>query len=570
MSALNVFSFLSGKDATDPLQNPRTAAAWLHELPALDVIERQQQVMRAFEGMRHNRKPVDLARANAVIFLDAALGADRRQLIKQYVENVEAAPATTDRLWQALQELTQAFIFGYKAALDEALAQPTGSRWKTIVPMLFARLIHFHGTDSKLRVFRFERWIPAKWIELHELYARAVALGMDRAPTVFGNASANATQWTIEQEYINVLLMHQLNTGNLNPAELDWASAQLRAWSRRLAIDAAPRSPEGFYVDLAGKTGLVRRTGNETRSTLRFLDTTPVAEQLERAIIALRRAADLDLTPQSVLNRQRVSILERMRPSVAPNLNADLRRDPRVAVHVSAKVRVGLNRICRELTNEGTQAAAPAESSEASEHIEVFAVNDGSRPRRTAYDDRDSVMASLGAFSDPMWKVKDRSVAGLRIAASGGIGQSLSLGALVAVQQADLGDWVVGVVRRVNRVSKEDSEAGLSIIAERIVPVTLNARRDSGGLGMEVDGLDVSTIGARFEGLYLPPPSRPDRPLTIKSLIVPTSEYVDGRAIILTTGRSIYTVALRNVIEQRADWTWCAMQIVEKKSRELS
>ena len=213
------------------------------------------------------------------------------------------------------------------------------------------------------------------------------------------------------------------------------------------------------------------------------------------------------------------------------------------------------------------QGVSTIRAADAAEHIEVFAVNDGSRPRRQMYDERDSVMQSLGAFSDPTWKVKDRSVAGLRIAATGGIGQSLALGALVAVQQADLAEWVVGVVRRLNRVSSEESEAGLSIIAERIVPVTLNARRDNGGLGMEVDGLDISTMGARFDGLYLPPPSRPDKPLPVKSLIIPTSEYVEGRSIILTTGRSFYTIALRHVVEQRADWTWCAMQIVEKKPR---
>jgi len=562
VSALNVFGFLSGKDATDPLQNPRTAGAWLHDLPALDVMERQQQVMRAFETMRHNRKPVDLARANAIVFLDAALGADRRQLIKQYVENVETAPVTTDRLWQALQELTQAFVFAYKAALDAADSQATATRWKPLLPMLLGRLIHFHGTDSKLRVFRFERWIPAKWMELHELYSRAVTLGIDRAPTSLVSG-ANATPWTPEQEYINVLLMHQLNTGNLTPAELDWGSAQLRAWSRKLVLDTSPRSPDGFCVDLSGRTGLVRRTGQEMRTNLRFLDTGPLSEQLERAIMAIRRAADLDTTAQSALNRQRVSILERIRPSVAPNLSADLRRDPRIAVHVPAKVRVGLSRICRDLSAQEASEPGPEDT----EHIEVFAVNDGSRPRRQAYEERDSMMASLGEFSEHTWKVKDRSVAGLRIAASGGLGQSLALGALVAVQQADLGEWVVGVVRRLNRVSNEDSEAGLSIIAERVVPVTLNARRDNGGLGMEVDGLDVSTMGARFDGLYLPPPSRPDKPLPVKSIIVPTGEYVDGRSIILTTGRSFYTIALRHVIEQRTDWTWCAIQIVEKKPR---
>ena len=53
-----------------------------------------------------------------------------------------------------------------------------------------------------------------------------------------------------------------------------------------------------------------------------------------------------------------------------------------------------------------------------------------------------------------MWQVKDRSVAGLRIAASGGIGQSLALGGLVAVRQSDVSDWVLGVVRRMNKVSQ--------------------------------------------------------------------------------------------------------------------
>ena len=100
-----------------------------------------------------------------------------------------------------------------------------------------------------------------------------------------------------------------------------------------------------------------------------------------------------------------------------------------------------------------------------------------------------------------MWQVKDRSVAGLRIAASGGIGQSLALGGLVAVRQTDVSDWVLGVVRRLNKVSNEEVEAGVSIIAERFVPVTLFTRREPrDDLGFVVNGIDVATMGARFDG----------------------------------------------------------------------
>lgn len=565
LTVRNVFEILRpGKTIADPLQSPRAAGSWLHDLPRLDVIERERLVVEAFADMRRMHKPVDLPRVHAISFLDAALGADRRQLIKQYVEHCESSPQLADRVWQATNELTQAFTFGYRKALEQAIEQRAVARWRPVLPMLFARLVHYYGTEAKLRVFRFERWIPAKWRELHELYRKSLELGVERIPTSLMNSGASTMQWTVEQEFISVLLIHQLNAGNLTPAELDWASAQLRAWGRRLVLDSAPRGNDGFFVDLSGKGGLVRRTGHEGGAMLRFLDTTPLVEHLDRAIVALRRAENAEISEATVINEQRIGILERLRPSIAPNLNAELRRDPRTPVDISARVRVGLARICRELMGQEESGDTHAESAE---HIEVFAVNDGSRPRKQVQEERDSMLVSLG-YSDPSWLVKDRSVAGLRIAASGGIGQSLALGALVAVRQSDIGDWVLGVVRRVNKLSKDEIEAGLSIVTDRLVPVALHNRRDAGAeLGMEVDGLDASTTGARFDGLYLPPPSRPDKPLHVKTLIVPTAEYVEGRKIILVTGRSIYTVALRTPIEQRPDWTWAAIQIVEKKPR---
>ncbi len=565
-----MFGFLTSgaKEIADPLVSPKSVSAWLRQLPPLDVIARQQHVMRAFDAMRQSRKPVDLNRVHAVQFLDAALGADRRQLIKQYVENYDGAPKLAEGIWQAIYDLSQGFMYAYQTALEESLRQAQNARWKGTPALLFGRLIHYYGTDAKLRVFRFERWIPAKWMDLHRAYLRASELGIDRVPAVLHGAGPNATHWTVEQEYLNVLLVHQLNTGNMSPPQLDWAMSQLRAWSRRLSLDAVPRSPEGFFVDVAGKTGLGRRTGNDSGSMLRYLDTTPLAEALERAIAALRQSEATDQGPAAPINQLRIGILEKVSPSISPNLNAELRRDPRIACAVAAKVRIGLSRVCQELMHRDMGAEAANEPHVGSEQIEVFAVPDGSRRRSRVPDEHDSLAASLSSFSDPMWQVKDRSVAGLRIAASGGIGQALSLGALVAVRQSDLSDWVLGVVRRLNKVSNDEVEAGMSIIADRVVPVTLHALRQArDDAGFVVDGIDVSTMGARFHGLYLPPPSRPDKPLAVKTLIVPTQEYAEGRNVMLTTGRSVYTVALRHLVEQRADWSWAAIQILEKKSR---
>lgn len=564
-----MFGFLtpSVRDAADPMVSAKAAAAWLHDLPSLDIVARQQLVLRAFDGMRQARRPMDVARAQALQYADAALGADRRQLFKQYVESLESAPAVSQRIWQASLDLTQGFIGAYQAILETALAPSAFGRWKSQVPLLFARLVHYYGTDAKLRVCRHERWIPAKWVELHRTFMRACELGIERVPTALGG-SHGGTQWTIEQEYVYVLLIQQLNTGNLSPANLDWAATQIRMWSRKLELVALPKTMEGFFVDLASRTGLARRTGQDSGAMLRYVDTTPLAEQLDITLAALRHSEETDQGPVGPINQQRAAILEKARAAIAPNLNTDMRRDPRTPCVVAARVRIGLARIQQELCKPPADTVAAPDTMGGGEQIEVYAVAGPVRTRKDVPDEADTLSASLATFNDPLWQVKDRSVAGLRIYAGGGVGQALALGALVGVRQSDVSGWVLGVVRRLNKLSTDETEAGVSVIAERVVPVTLHAKREvKEGMGIVVNGFDSSTLGPRIDALYLPPPSRPDKPLVVKTVIVPTHEYAEGRKLILMTGRSIYTVALRQLVEQRADWSWAAIQIVEKLAR---
>jgi hypothetical protein len=564
-----MFGFLnpSVRDAGDPIVSPKAAAAWLREMPSLDIVARQQLVLRAFDGLRQSRRPVDFARAHALQYVDAALGADRRQLFKQYVESLETQPKVSERIWQASLDLAQGFIAAYQHVLETALAPSSQGRWKPQVPILFARLIHYYGTDAKLRVCKHEHWIPATWVELHRTYMRAIELGADRVATTLGS-HGSGTQWTIEQEYVYTLLVHQLNSGNLSPANLDWAASQIRSWSRRLELVALPKTMEGFFVDLAGRTGLVRRTGQDSGAMLRYLDTTALAEQLDMTLAALRHSEETDQGPVGPINQQRAMILDKARASIAPNLNTDMRRDPRTPCVVAARVRIGLPRILHELAKPPGDTARPDSVVGTNEQIEVYAVAGPVRATRPATEESDTLSASLASFSDPVWQVKDRSVAGLRIYAGSGVGQSLTLGALVAVRQSDVSGWVLGVVRRLNKLSTDEIEAGVSLIAERVVPVTLNAKREvKEDMGIVVNGFDASLLGPKIEGLYLPPPSRPDKPLVVKTLIIPTHEYAEGRKIILTTGRSIYIVAMRQLVEQRADWSWTAISIVEKLAR---
>jgi hypothetical protein len=197
---------------------------------------------------------------------------------------------------------------------------------------------------------------------------------------------------------------------------------------------------------------------------LRYLDTTPLSQQLDRAIAALRHAETPDRASVPSLNQRRVSILEKLRPALAPNLNSNIRRDPRSACGVTARVRVGLARISHELASSRTRDMAPGAAAgrePVAEQIEVYTIADVAPPKRRVRDEHDSIAASLSSFTDPMWHVKDRSIAGLRIGATGGVGATLVLGALVAVRQSDVSEWLLGVVRRLNKISPDGWRAAL-------------------------------------------------------------------------------------------------------------
>src|SRR5947208_16473164 len=137
-----MFGFLTSgtREIIDPLASVKSVTAWLRGLPAKDVIGRQQAVLGALDTLRQARRPLDPARVQALLFLDAALGADRRQLVKQYVENADSGTQLSQRIWKAAFDLAQGYIGVYQYALEQAIAQGSNPRWRQLLPILFARL----------------------------------------------------------------------------------------------------------------------------------------------------------------------------------------------------------------------------------------------------------------------------------------------------------------------------------------------------------------------------------------------------------------------------------------------
>ena len=90
MAALFAFLTPGARDAGDPLVSVKTTAAWLRELPSLDVVARQQLVMRDrprcavhkwSQGDFHfsDRLPQDFFRIFALVDQIVEIGANQRR-----------------------------------------------------------------------------------------------------------------------------------------------------------------------------------------------------------------------------------------------------------------------------------------------------------------------------------------------------------------------------------------------------------------------------------------------------------------------------------------------------------
>jgi predicted secreted protein len=585
------FTTRYGRDQSDPLQTRKSAAEWFRNLPALDVIGRQEQVIRELSRLRHTRPAFDLDRVAAIVFLDGALAVDQRRVFTWYLENLNGSAKLANRFRQAALDVSHGFIFAYHAGLEAASTRQGDRRWRACLPRLTARLIHFHGVDNLVRLFRGDRAIPATWQQIHRLFVRACDLRCESSVPTLPGEGPLAIQGTVEQEYLHTLLQDLLDTGNLTPAELDWASSKLHGWSKHLRLE--PEAPEagGFYVDLAGAAGLARVNGSAEGAKIGYLDSTPLMLAIEHSIAALREPGPDGGTRPDVVKQQRIAILEKIRPVFSPSRHADLRRHARVAVDLPVDIRVGLSRITRALASpeppQRANAAAQSPATSAAtdpactgriailhppaanaEEIELLPIAGDPRSADAHIEPAAQTPAADDTESHPQWRVNDRSATGWRISAPGDLGQSLALGALVAMSSADGGEWMLGVVSRLSKRPRNEIEAGMSLIATRVVPVTLFGRRQAqADMSVVVDGIDVSTRGARFDGLYLMPPARLGTRLAMRTLIIPTSEYFEGRSVILSTANSNYSVTLGAVIDQHADWSWTTMHVAGKSPR---
>src|SRR5712691_1736404 len=316
-----------GKTIKEPLADAKTAERWLASFPANDALAVHGAVLVGLGRLAERDAKRTPARLEAVFCVDRFTDPLRKNLTAQYLEHSNRSTRVENQLWQALFDLTQGFLLCYQAFAREVTDHAQSNKWQSLLPELIARQIMHHGLDARIRLFRYEQWIPAKWSEMHGLFTLACSRQIERHSVI---ADADGGTTTIEHEYLVALILQLVNSGNMTPKHVDWVSSHLDEWCQPLRLTLEPSSVTSFYVDLGSRAGLRRRSPAPLEGRVLFLDTRPLHALLMQNVAVLeQKIRSQPLSEKTARRSEQLALLSKLASQVDPEFKPFARRGER-------------------------------------------------------------------------------------------------------------------------------------------------------------------------------------------------------------------------------------------------
>ena len=551
------------KSMKDPLADAKSAERWLASFPPGDPLAVHGQLLAELARVADPGSRRTPAQLEAVFALDSGTAELRRTLNSQYIDHANRSSRIENQLWSALFDLTQALLLAYQAFGREVSMHAGSSKWQQMLPELLARQAVHLGLDAKVRLYRYEQWIPAKWAELHALFSVACSRQIDRQQLTL---DGSGTTTMIEYEYLLVLVLQLVHAGNVTARHLEYVAQHLAEWCQPLRFALEASSATSFYVDLASLYGLRRRTPAPLEGRVLFLDTRPLHAVLLQNIVVLEQKIRAQPRSERASRREeQLALLTKLASQVDPEFKPFARRGERTVSAGTVDAIVGFNNIATYLRDEARNAVEKAQSGQSyggTMELAVFG-----RLRNEQDRIHEQVRRRLAAHTAPggPWELKDVSQTGFRLVAPMMVANAVTLGTATAMRPHGQEGWTLGVVRRIKRLTSDRAEIGVQVIANTLLGVDLIEQRKSLDADYSVDG-EVATINGRsFAGLFLALRKRgSDAP--VHSLMLPAVEYQPSRRLKLQTLRSITPVKLGRLLEQHPDWVWTVIEPLDTAS----
>jgi hypothetical protein len=543
-----MISFFKNLLKKEAWASPGSMASWLKHIPSGDIKQAQLAIVEMLNEYFKSDASLSLNYLPAMWILSEHIEFIIQQLVQHYLQNYIISYSTESAIWNSLFEITQRLSQVYEPILQFDSATLIKGLGKEGTARSIAYYVHYKGVQAKIRLFRFEQWVPAQWAQLHKSFSLSEQANVNNFELALFNPEDHRefpVSTTIELEYANLLLLQLLNVGSFEPQQIQQVYLWLLADGSKIKVEKEPHV-EGFVLDLESKEGLVRTHELNEKSqninnlySLRYINTYEIVNRIQ-AEIKETKALLLETRDSSMLNST-ITVLEKCYGLWNHNKHLFERNGNREKIE-------GNNLLVIDNWQSIFQVLPPIPGSEnyVPPPLPIYTLADH-------------------------YKLIDRSSSGYGMIGSVNEGRPFKLGMLLLLYEEEINDgfenksnWSLCVLRRLKKTGLDQAEMGVEILARYIYSMRPAKQKKSlsfrGLDGYEIDSPDAITQDDYIQTLYIKPQSHTkagNRP----SLVILKRDYhsYSTHHFPLQLESGIFTIKLKEVIEESNDWVWCSI-----------
>jgi hypothetical protein len=406
-----------------PMADAREAKRLLEALPSQDPLKAVEELAHWMEslGGAEGFKPAD--RLQRLFAVDEAAQPRLRKLARDYLG---AAPGfQKNRLWTQIHEYWRQAGSAYARCMESSPGQ---------LPLLLVRALRAVGQQIKWMRMRYGPVDQAAWGALNGAYALAEQRKLADARVT---AYPGMPETTSRQEFLKAAIFNASSPDSLLPLQVELAERLIGDFAAGFVLAGAPAPELPYFVDLAKAVAPQRGVKPpEPAPGLRFLGAGAALASLQALVERIAKAREVPAEVNLGGSYEPEVVLEVVRHLITYwSPLAPERKHPRHSVKSKLSVTHGFDAVLGALGGTGGSL-------------------------------------DFGTQGGESWVVENVSAGGFGAIAPQAKGDWLRVGALVAMQPEGGSNWVLGAVRRVNRISPREARVGIRTLSRAPVAST--------------------------------------------------------------------------------------------------
>ncbi len=423
-----MLKLFGGARADHPMADPKEARRLLDELApdplkALEELSHWHESVSAAEGFRPE------ARIQLLFTLDEAAQVRARKVARDYMATARPSRVQENRMWTQMHEYCRQSGHAYALAIDSVLQGAKGAEAaKPHLPLLVVRALRAMAQQIKWLHLRYGPVDQAVWRVLNGVYAFAESRGIAQVtvPAVYPGVAGESCA---REEFLRAQMLSISSPDSLLPPEVDMAERLIAELAPGFALRPEAAADLTHWTDL-GQGMAPQRVAKPPQpcAGLRFFGAGEALDALGKIIQRIESSGQVPPNLAANANPDREAVLELLRhlllywAPVAPE-----RRHPRHTVKSRLSIVHGFDALVGAL--EGS--------------------------------------ASLDFDKQPAenWIVENVSAGGFGAIVPQTKADWLRIGTLLAMQPDGGNNWLVGMIRRVSKISGQEARVGIQTLS---------------------------------------------------------------------------------------------------------